>query len=51
MNNGRKISEEASATGRKDEGNGLYDDVIDMNGDYTTLTRSPLKDNENKVPR
>ena len=51
VNNGRKTSEEASATGRQDEGNGLYDDVIDMNGDYTPLTRSPLKDNENKVPR
>jgi hypothetical protein len=51
VNNGRKTSEEASATERKDEGNGLYDDVIDMNGDYTPLARPPLKDNENEVPR
>ncbi len=48
---GRKTSEEASATERKDEGNGLYEDVIDMNGDYTPLARPPLKDNENEVPR
>ncbi len=32
VNNCRKTSEEASATERK-EGNGLYDDVIDINGD------------------
>ncbi len=51
VNNGRKTSEEASATERNDEGNGLYDDVIDMNGDYTPLARPPLQDNENEVPR
>ncbi len=51
VNNGRKTSEEASATERKDQGNGLYDDVIDMNGDYTPLARPPLQDNENEVPR
>ena len=51
VNYGRKIREEASATERKDEGNGLYDDVMDMDGDYTPLARPPLKDNENEVPR
>ncbi len=51
VNNVRKTSEEASATERKDEGNGLYDDVIDINGYYTPLTRPPLKDIENEVPR
>ena len=51
LNYSKKTSEEASATGRKDEGNGLYDDVIDINGDYTPLARPPLKDNENEVPR
>ena len=51
VNYDEKTSEEASATGRKDQGNGLYDDVIDMNGDYTPLARPPLKDNENEVPR
>ncbi len=50
VNNGGKTSEEASATERQGEG-GLYDDVINMNGNYTPLTRSPLKDNENEVPR
>ncbi len=51
VNYGQKTREEASATERNDEGNGLYDDVIDMNGDYTPLARPPLKDNENEVPR
>ena len=51
LNYSKKTSEEASATERKDEGDGLYDDVMDMNGDYTPLTRPPLKDNENEVPR
>ena len=51
VKNGRKTSEEASATERKDAGNGLYEDVIDMNSDYTPLARPPLKDNENEVPR
>ena len=50
LNNGNKTSEEASATGRKDEGDGLYE-VMDMNNDYTRLARPPLKDNENEVPR
>ena len=51
VKNGRKTSEEASATERNDEGNGFTDDVMNMNGDYTPLTRPPLKDNENEVPR
>ncbi len=51
VNNGKKTREEASATERKDEGDEFYDDVMDMNGDYTPLARQPLKDNENEVPR
>ena len=50
LNNGQETSEEASVTEREDEGDGLYDDVMYMNGDYTPLARRPSKDSENEVP-